>query len=379
MVFRNNDYWQDFEAFFTRLFQYLRRIPVEKYPLEPAFIPQIDEHGRHGFSLSSEIDFRKLLKENFGEIRRWREYERLSKSVVLAGAYGDIWSDKDGFQFNHNYIPFITHVLYEKSSSSFRLCPTALQEQYQLIENCIYLESYTFIIKAPVYNLEIQQARIKINGSTFLKAVQLEDMKLFRPSVYHPYLSAQHYSPFLKTFIVTEETRKKGEPSGISAETVQRIKNIISSIVIFKGQEVQLGAFFIEPKDFWCLISGIMSTYTPDEVYHLGEFCTITKSEVSRFRRFYSAYESSAKSHSWMKLLSQRLLRLFYEMKPEDQLVDIMTLFEVAFLPEAETELKYRLATRCAKYLGSKLTETKYLFELIKTAYDIRSNCQVSH
>lgn len=294
--------------------------------------------------------------------------------MILPGAYGDIWKDKDGFNFDHNFIPFIVHVLYEKSGSSFNLKLKTIQEQYVLIENCLYLEEYSFIIKSPVYNFEIQQNRIKIDEKTYLKVVDLEDLKLFKPNIYHTHFGTQHYSPFLKTLIVTEEKRKKGEPSGINPKTVQHLKNVISSIVVYKKKGIQLGAFFIEPKNFWCIAGGTVSTYIPDEVHHPSKNCILTKAEVIKCRRFCSAFIKSANSNSWMSLISQRLLRLFYEMKLEDLLVDIMTLFEIAFLSDAETELKYRLAIRCAKFLGHNESETKDIFDRIKISYDLRSN-----
>ena len=61
-------------------------------------------------------------------------------------------------------------------------------------------------------------------------------------------------------------------------------------------------------------------------------------------------------------------------MRIEDRFVDIMIIFEMLFLPEGNAELKYRLSVRAALLLGKNYKEKKYIFELFKLSYDIRSS-----
>jgi hypothetical protein len=61
-------------------------------------------------------------------------------------------------------------------------------------------------------------------------------------------------------------------------------------------------------------------------------------------------------------------------MNLEDNIADIVTLFEVVYLPETKSELKYRLCVRCAKFLGSDSSSYHDLFTLFSIAYDIRSS-----
>lgn len=76
----------------------------------------------------------------------------------------------------------------------------------------------------------------------------------------------------------------------------------------------------------------------------------------------------------WLGLALDRLLRLFYEMKVEDRIVDIMTILEILYLPESDMELKYKLSTRCAKVVGRFNNKTKEIYGIVKLSYDIRSS-----
>ncbi len=58
---------------------------------------------------------------------------------------------------------------------------------------------------------------------------------------------------------------------------------------------------------------------------------------------------------------------------PEDKLIDFITAFEALFLKGVEGELSYRLALRCAYFLGKDEEERKKIFEILRGAYDARS------
>ena len=76
----------------------------------------------------------------------------------------------------------------------------------------------------------------------------------------------------------------------------------------------------------------------------------------------------------WLDLAERRLLRMFYKMRIEDQFVDIMTIFEILFLPEGAGELKYRLSVRGAILLGKSYEEKYFIHKVFKISYDIRSS-----
>ena len=61
-------------------------------------------------------------------------------------------------------------------------------------------------------------------------------------------------------------------------------------------------------------------------------------------------------------------------MRIEDRFVDIMIIFEILFLNEGNAELKYRLSVRAALLLGENYEEKKYIYELFKLSYNIRSD-----
>lgn len=60
--------------------------------------------------------------------------------------------------------------------------------------------------------------------------------------------------------------------------------------------------------------------------------------------------------------------------RAEDRLIDQMISFEALFLSNIQDELKFRLATRVASLIGNSSDQKKELFNLMRKAYDLRSD-----
>jgi len=371
---KNRRYWVSFESFFKRLFDYLKKQQTDTLPLQSRYFPRIDEEKNHRFELSNTIDFRQLLQRNLQEIKEWKEYLDLSENVILMSEYGEIWEDKDKFHFNFNYIPSVTDDLFQRFGKSFKYSNKIAAECYALLENCIYLDEWRFLVKSPVYDLEIQQRQSKITAGVYIKQIDIDDLWLLVPSLTHHGSGVTAYSPFLRTMLVAEEKCKKGDQSQIGAHTFRTFRDIVAALCVFKKHRFEIGPLFYQPKNFRSFMSSITAMYMPDEIHTYDDIRLITKNEILRFRAFLKKYESSIRRHRWLELASDRLLRLFYEMKVEDRIVDIMTILEILYLPESDMELKYKLSTRCAKILGRSKSGVKEIYGTIKLSYDIRSN-----
>ena len=369
---QNRLFWESFEKFFVKLFRYFKDNPIE-IPKEPSFIAHINDDGSHGFTLSDVLDERRLIESNLRIIKSWSEYNNLSNHAVIPEGYGNIIDDNDHFNLDNNFIPTILQNVYEKCGS-FVMKKRHLEELYQKIENAVYQENYTFTIRAPVYGLDLEQKSIKLDTNTLIRKVRIDDLELLKPSVYHHYIRNSGYSPFLRAVVETEEIRKKTEPSGLSLETSQKLTDIISSFMVYKKSKFQLGPISIRPKDFWGIFGGTMFLSMPDEVPQYGDTVLIMRVETPKYKKLFSEYLAATECRAWMGLISQKLKRLAFQMKAEEMAVDLVTLLEILFLPEASGELKYRLSIRCAKLLGKNKEDIKKVFELIRLCYDIRSN-----
>ncbi|SPD73057.1 hypothetical protein PITCH_A1660005 [uncultured Desulfobacterium sp.] len=374
---KNIAYHTSFENFFRKLFHYFRTLPEESLPVEPQYAPYAQQKNEHGFNLINLPDFRLLIERHFNEFSAWKEYSELSDNVILMGQYGQVWNDKDGSHYKLNYIPSVVHTLYGLFNNSFRYKKKIADDFYAQVESCLYEEDWIFSICAPVYNLELEQGTAEITGESAnlrLKKIDRNDLLLFVPSVSHHGFGVNAYTPLLRTMIVTEESHKKGEPSQIGEETQRLFRRVVAALSIHQRQKFELGPFYAKPKNFWPFLGGTLVAYMPDEIHTHHENKRMGRKDIAKFRSFWRVYEPAVSKNAWIELASQRMLRLFYEMRQEDSIVDMMTILEILYLPESDAELKYRLSTRCATVLAPTFDLRKEVYDIVKLSYDVRSN-----
>ena len=371
---KNIKYWESFYIFFKRLFFFFNKMPKELIPKKDDFSLKIDNEETLIYKSILTINFRSLIQDNIKTIIKWPEYIELSKNVIFINATGNVFKDKNNFHLNNNYLVAITRILHKKSNYSFKLREKLVFDQYRLIENYIYSDDLSLVVKTPIFNLEIKQKVIKIEDKIYLKKIEEEDLGLFNS--FFPHLSLG-VSPVLlscKAVIETEEKVNKDQVSTVGVDTIHSINKVISSLCVFKRNRIAIGPIFSMPKNFWSIFAGIHSSSMPNETYIHYNKSILEKKEIRLFRIFWKKYKNSAKENPWLDLAEKRLLRMFYKMRIEDQIVDIMIIFEMLFLLEGNGELKYRLSVRGAILLGKCYKERIFIQKVFKISYDIRSS-----
>lgn len=371
---KNRKYQESFIVFFKKLFSFFNKMPREKIPEEEENYLKIDDEGEFIFESKPTINFDLLIKDNIGIITKWTEYSALSKNAIFLSAAGVKFEDKDNSHLNNNYLRAILNILYKKFNCSFEFNEELALNQYILVENYIYSNDLLYTVKAPIYNLEIEEDVIKIEDKIYLKKFEEADLNLFNPSL----VSFGHgidYSLFsCKTVIETEEKIKKKEGFRIGVDTISNINRIITSLSVYKKSTIQIGSFFSKSKNFWSMFSGIHFSSLPNETHISYDKSILDKKDINSFLMFWKKYNDSIKRNLWLDLAQRRLLRMFYKVRIEDRFVDIMIIFEILFLPEGNDELKYRLSVRAALLLGKNYEEKKDIYKLFKLSYDIRSS-----
>jgi len=371
---KNIKYWKSFYIFFKRLFSFFDKIPKEKIPEEDEFYLKIGDQGEIISESKPAINFVLFIKDNIDIIIEWPEYTELSTNAIFLSAVGAVFEDKDNFHLNNNYIRALTSILYKKFNYSFKFKKKLAFNQYMLVENYIYSDDLLFVVKAPIYNLELEKEVVKIEDGIYLKKIEEADLNFFNPSftTFGPGMDSFLFS--CKTSIETEEKIKKGEAFRIGVDTISNINRTVSSLSVYKKNIIGIGPIFSKPKNFWSIFSGIHSSFMPNETYIHYNKSILEKKDIRPFKIFWEKYKNSAKKYSWLDLAEKRLLRIFYKMRIEDQIVDIMTIFEMLILPEGDSELKYRLSVREATLLGKSYKEKMFIYKLFKISYDIRSS-----
>jgi len=371
---KNLKYWKSFYNFFKRLFSFFDKMPKERIPEKDEFYLKIGDQGEIISESKPAINFVLFLKDNIDIIIEWPEYTALSDNAIFLSAAGTVFEDKDNIHLNNNYIRAIASILYKKFNYSFKFKKKLAFNQYMLVENYIYSDDLLFVVKAPIYNLEIEKEVIKIEGDIYLKKIEEADLNLFNPSFTSFGPGVDYYLFSCKTLIETEEKIKKGKAFRVGVDTISNINRTISSLSVYKKNTIGIGPIFSKPKNFWSMFSGIHSSSIPNETYIHYDKSILEKKDIRPFKLFWKEYNNSAKINSWLDLAERRLLRMFYKMRIEDQIVDIMIIFEMLFLLEGDGELKYRLSVRGAILLGKNYKERIFIQKVFKISYDIRSS-----
>ena len=179
---KNIKYWKSFYNFFKRLFSFFDKIPRERIPEEDELYLKIGDQGEIISESIPAINFVSFIKDNIDIIIKWPEYTELSNNAIFLSAAGTVFEDKDNFHLNNNYIRAIASILYKKFNYSFKFKKRLTFNQYILVENYIYSDDLLFVVKTPIYNLEIEKKVIKIENDLYLKKIEETDLNLFNPS-----------------------------------------------------------------------------------------------------------------------------------------------------------------------------------------------------
>ncbi len=371
---KNIKYWKSFYIFFKRLFSFFDKMPKEKIPEEDEFYLKIGDQGEIISESKPAINFVLFIKDNIDIIIEWPEYTELSNNAIFLSAVGAVFEDKDNSHLNNNYLRAIVNILYKKFNCSFKFNKELALNQYMLVENYIHSDDLLFTVKAPIYNLEIEEDVIKIEDKIYLKKIQEADLNLFNPSLMSFGRGIDYSLLSCKTIIETEEKMKKREAFRIGVDTISNINRIISSLSVYKKNIIRIGSFFSKSKNFWSMFSGIRVSSITNETYVPYDKSILGKKDINPFIMFWKKNNDSIKKNPWLNLAQRRLLRMFYKVGNEDRFVDIMIIFEILFLTKGNAELKYRLSVIAAFLLGKNYKEKKYIYELFKLSYDIRSS-----
>jgi len=230
---KNIKYWKSFYFFFKKLFTFFNEMSREKIPEEEENYLKIGGKGEIISESRPTINFDLLIKDNIGIITEWTEYSALSENAIFLSAVGTKFEDKDNSHLNNNYLRAIVNILYKKFNCSFKFNKELSLNQYMLVENYIYSDDLLYTVKAPIYNLEIEEDVIKIEDKIYLKKIEEADLNLFNPYLMSFGRGIDYSLLSCKTIIETEKKMKKREAFRIGVDTISNINRIISSLSVY--------------------------------------------------------------------------------------------------------------------------------------------------
>jgi len=153
-------------------------------------------------------------------------------------------------------------------------------------------------------------------------------------------------------------------------DLTSHVERVMIALRLFKKGSVHIRQYLAIQR--YGETHGALQPMEGGEVY--GPHYELTDENVEKFKTFWSMFKSlNIQNYSFLDVAIRRF-NFSYERKlPEDKLIDHITAFEALYLKGAGEELGYRLALRCAYFLGKDEGERKKIFEILKGAYNARS------
>ncbi len=374
MQVRNIQYYTAFMGFFRRFMNHLSKLEKEDLPKQYINTLEFGANGHPYPTIKQTTDFHQLVERSVETLKEWPEYEDLKNNLILVDVVGKKFKDRDDFNLIHNLIPNIAHDLYQESGECFRYRKKTIEAKYALIENGIYKSEWTYSVKTPLYNIGLETDQMTLGNNIVISRISKEDLHLLFGLSQSSYgVGTAPYSPFIEAILSTEESAKKTEGRVPSVESRKLFLSAVASLSIFKKAPVNCGPIYVVPKDYWTVFHGITFIglgYQP----RIPNIVKIERKEIRSYRAFWKKLKRSLDANAWLELACERLVEYHNKRVLSDRIIDLMTIFEILYLPEAEGELKFRLSTRCSKLLIRKNVERRNVFDRLKLAYDIRSN-----
>jgi len=239
---------------------------------------------------------------------------------------------------------------------------------YDELEEYIYTEGREIIVIIPLLNFELEGTE-KVDLRDFIIRKMTEDeikMLLSYGALGEPFFLP--HGGLIDTIWCIE--LKVKFPSKRKEENLTpHIERIITALRLFKKGSVQYSAVLRYPKvwrTFW-------HSSGHRRVIH-GPLYILTNNDVEELKAFWSRFKSlNIQNFPFLGVAIRRFNFSYDRRLLEDKLIDFITAFEALFLKGVERELSYRLALRCAYFLGKDEEERKKIFEILKGAYDARS------
>jgi hypothetical protein len=153
----------------------------------------------------------------------------------------------------------------------------------------------------------------------------------------------------------------------------QLVDDVLVALRLFKSGNVSSPGS-ITFCDAWSVASSMGFNFRPSKRPHLGKY-SLNQEEVDQLREIWSALTGGLLEQ---KAFLESSLRRFNfagdRFRPDDELVDLLIAAESLLLTDASpAELQFRLALRAAKFVEHPELSPQDVYELMKKAYNVRS------
>jgi len=259
---------------------------------------------------------------------------------------------------------------YVETVGGFNYDENTFNDLYRELEEYIYTEGREIIVVAPLLNFELKGIEKIDLGDFIIRKISEDEFKMLLGKnalgEIHPLYP---YGGIFKT-IWCIELKVKCPSKRRSEDLTPYIEKVITTLRLFKKGSIHYSAILDYPK-VWKNHWGV-SSHGGGEIY--GPRYELTDKDIESLKAFWNKFKSlNTQNYPFLDVAIRRFNFSYERRLPEDKLIDYITAFEALYLKGVEKELSYRLALRCACFLGKDGEERRKIFEILKSAYDARS------
>jgi len=309
----------------------------------PEAISCINFMVKNNFHEKIEI---KIAKENGKIVKDFKVYKILLGEEVIGTFLMEYVKNKDDFYFNEE----------------------TFDNLYNELEEYIYTSGREMIVTVPLLNFELKDAEI-VNLEDFVIRRLTEDeiKRLLKFGQIGIPISLPYGGLIYTLWCI--ELKTKFQSKRKPENSIPRVEKIITALRLFKRGSLGYSGVLEYPKVWKTMLwqSSYGKRVVSDSAYELAN------KDAIEFKKFWNKFKNlNIKNYPFLDVAIRRFNFSYDKGLPEDKLIDFITTFEALFLPEKD-ELSYRLALRCAYFLGENKKRRAEIFKMIKKAYDVRS------
>ena len=275
-------------------------------------------------------------------------------------------------------------ILYLDTNQSFEFDNTIFEKLYSELEEYIFTNGEGIVV-IPLYNFELENVdyiNLDDENSISIRKLTEEEVKMFLcmghlKNYLSEYLLLRNVSNtlhggYIETVWCIEYGEKLLEKSLVDFRF--EIYKIITALRLFKAGSISCSEILVYQKTWRDLNEIPFILSMSSKIGRDANKYELTKEDIENLKEFWNHFKSfDIKEYPFLDVAIRRFNFSYKRVLPEDKIIDFMIAFEALYFPDEKAELSYRLAFRCAYFLGKDESERQKIFELLKNAYDIRS------
>ncbi len=282
--------------------------------------------------------------------------------------------ESQNWSIRHNHLrSFLTG--YIDRVGSLKLDDGEFDKSYKEFEEYFSSTKSSYVAIAPLNNFESESSEIDFGNGLKIRQITENEFDLLHRIATNNHSSFGGFSfPEILGVKYVLELQYEANKNSYGGEYGRPFEMLISALRIYKSGQVRYNTTVVRAGG-WQPYGGIVTTSNTEKKMLFGDLYKVDAQETTELKEFWNIFKQfDFNRNKFLDIAIMRLNYAYERPKLEDKLIDFFISLEAMFLTGSEkSELRYRLAIRMAKFLGTTPENKNQIFGDIKKAYRLRS------